>query len=74
MNEAIQKQNKDIEQMEYFKPITKAIKEQPTPQPPQPITHNYLAPALNYEEKSLIFPAEALEGQNQVTKMMKESQ
>ncbi len=40
MNEAIQKQNKDIEQMEYFKPITKFIKEQPILQPPQPVTHN----------------------------------
>jgi hypothetical protein len=50
MNEAVQKQNKNIEQMEYFKPITRAIKEQPTPQPAQPVTHNYLVPALNYDE------------------------
>jgi hypothetical protein len=53
MNEAIQKQNKYVEQMEYFKPITKAIKEQPTLQPPQPVTHNYLAPALNYDDQNV---------------------
>ena len=46
MNEAVQKQNKDIQQMEYIKPFTTAIKEQPAPQPLQPITHNYLVPAF----------------------------
>ena len=50
MNEDIQKQNKDIQQIEYLKPITTAIKEQPVPQPTQPVTHNYLVPALNYDE------------------------
>ena len=39
--------------MEYFKPITKAIKEQPAPQPLQPVTHNYLIPALNYDDQNV---------------------
>ena len=58
MNEAVQKQNKDIQQMEYIKPFTTAIKEQPAPQPLQPITHNYLVPALNYDDQNVEVDAE----------------
>ena len=57
MEEFIQKQNKDIEQMEYFKPITKVIKEQPILQP-QPVTHNYLVAALNYDDQNVEVEAE----------------